>query len=129
MHSTRINSDPLMVGIQDLIYITQNYSWLMIVLLWLGAPYAYKSIGDDIEEIDNKIEGVGVNQVELSEQVNRLDQKQENLSARQEEMLSRLGMNREEIQELKRETARLDERSENRDDRRFYRGDGDDGDD
>jgi peptidoglycan hydrolase CwlO-like protein len=118
-----------MVGIQDLIYITQNYSWLMIVLLWLGAPYAYKSIGDDIEEIDNKIEGVGVNQVELSEQVNRLDQKQENLSARQKEMLSRLGMNREEIQELKRETARLDERSENRDDRRFYRGDGDDGDD
>jgi chromosome segregation ATPase len=99
-----------MVGVADAVYLAQNYNWLMIVLLWLGAPYAYKSIENNIHDIDDKVEGIGINQAELSEQVNRLDQKQEHLGSRQEKMLERLGMNKEEIQELQRETARLDER-------------------
>jgi len=99
-----------MVGLADLVYLAQNYNWLMIVLLWLGAPYAYKSVDNNIADIDDKVEGIGVNQAELSEQVNRLDQKQDHLGSRQEKMLERLGMNTDEIQELQRETARLDER-------------------
>jgi chromosome segregation ATPase len=99
-----------MVGAADIVYLAQNYNWLMIVLLWLGAPYAYKSISNNISDMDEKVDGIGVNQAELSEQVNRLDQKQDHLGSRQEKMLERLGMNSDEIQELQRETARLDER-------------------
>jgi len=99
-----------MVGLADLVYLAQNYNWLMIVLLWLGAPYAYKSISNTISGMDEKVDGIGVNQADLSEQVNRIGQKQDHLGSRQEKMLERLGMNTDEIQELQRETARLDER-------------------
>jgi len=115
----------VVLGLADLVYLAQNYNWLMIVLLWLGAPYAYKSISNNISDMDEKVEGIGVNQAELSEQVNRLDQKQDHLGSRQEKMLERLGLNTDEIQELQRETARLDERHRYDDPYRDDESDGD----
>ena len=109
-----------MAGLVDLIELAQQNTWLMVLLLWLGTGLAYRSITSDIDdlaqqhsELESDVDGVG-------EQVNRVDQKQDHLVSRQEMILERMGMNAQEIQELREETARLDEKHQHDGD--FYRG-------
>lgn len=109
-----------MVGLADLVTLAQDHTWFMVVLLWLGTAAAYRSLHNDITETQDDVEAMEAGQEQIAEQVNRVDQKQDHVVSRQEMILERMGMNAQEIQELREETARLDERHQQEDD--FYRG-------
>ena len=109
-----------MAGLADLIELAQDHTWFTVVLLWLGAAAAYRSLHSDIAEMESDVESVSDSQDQIEEQVNRVDQKQDHIVSRQEMMLERMGLNAQEIQDLQEETARLDERHQAEDD--FYRG-------
>lgn len=109
-----------MVGLADLITLAQDYTWLMILLLWLGSGLAFRSLKNEQAEIHSDVEALDQNQDQMADQVNRVDQKQDHVVERQEMILERMGMNAQEIQELQEETARLDERHQQDD--TFYRG-------
>lgn len=110
-----------MVGLEGLITLAQNYTWLMVVFLWIGTAAGFKVLHNDISDQQEDLEAVEAGQDQIAEQVNRVDQKQDHVVSRQEMILERMGMNAQEIQELREETARLDERH-NHDDDSFYRG-------
>ena len=109
-----------MAGLADLVALAQDHTWFMVVLLWLGTAAAYRSLHSDISEMESDLESVSDSQDQIEEQVNRVDQKQDHIVSRQEMVLERMGMNAQEIQELREDTARLDERHQAEDD--FYRG-------
>jgi len=109
-----------MVGLLDLVNLAQNYTWLMVLLLWLGSGLAYRSLSNEQQQIHGDVETLDQNQGQMAEQVNRVDQKQDHVVSRQEMMLERMGVNAQEIQELREDTARLDERHQQED--TFYRG-------
>ncbi|AGM11279.1 hypothetical protein HHTV1_23 [Haloarcula hispanica tailed virus 1] len=110
-----------MVGwILDLIELAQQNTWFTVVLLWIGTAVAYRSLHNDIQETHDDVDSLADSQGELAEQVNRVDQKQDHVVSRQEMMLERMGVNAQEIQELREDTARLDERHRQED--TFYRG-------
>lgn len=109
-----------MAGLVDLIDLAQNSTWLMVLLLWLGTGLAYRSITSDIEDLSQQHDGLEADVDQVSDQVNRVDQKQDHVVSRQEMILERMGMNSQEIQELREETARLDEKHQQGSD--FYRG-------
>lgn len=104
----------------DLVHLAQQHTWLMVLLLWLGSGLAYRSLHNDIEAAHDDVETLDENQDQIAEQVNRVDQKQDHIVSRQEMVLERMGMNAQEIQDLREETARLDERHQSEDD--FLRG-------
>lgn len=109
-----------MVGLLDLVELAQQHTWFMVVLLWLGTGLAYRSLHSDIQDVDSDVSTLSSNQDQMAEQVNRVDQKQDHLTSRQEMMLERMGVNAQEIQELREDTARLDERHQSESD--FLRG-------
>lgn len=109
-----------MVGLADLVTLAQDHTWFMVVLLWLGTAAAYRSLHNDITETQTDVEAMEAGQEQIAEQVNRVDQKQDHVVSRQEMILERMGMNAQEIQELREETARLDERHQQED--TFFRG-------
>jgi hypothetical protein len=116
-----------MAGLVDLIDLAQQNTWLMVLLLWLGTGLAYRSITNDIGELSDQHGELESDVDQVSEQVNRVYQKQDHVVSRQEMILERMGMNAQEIQELREETARLDEKHQSDGD--FYRGNPDAGDD
>lgn len=116
-----------MAGLVDLIQLAQRNTWLMVLLLWLATGLGFRSITNDIEDLSENQEALDEDVNEVAEQVNRMDQKQDHVVSRQEMMLERMGMNAQEIQELREETARLDEAHQQGE---FYRGSkADEGDD
>lgn len=107
-------------GLADLVQLANQYTGLMIAILWVAAGVGWKLIQQNIDEVATEVDGLAKDHQETHEQVNRVDQKQDHIVERQEMMLERLGMNEQEIQELREENARLDALHD-RDDT-FYRG-------
>lgn len=94
----------------DVIEVAQQNTWVTVVLLWFGAAAGYRSLKADVRDLDGDLETVAEDQDDMAEQVNRVDQCQNRIEERQERILERMGMNAEDIQELKTDQARLEER-------------------
>ena len=111
-----------MAGLADLVQLANNYTGIMVALLWIAAGIGWKMLQNDIEEADNteEIASLAEDHQRVESQVNRVDQKQDHIVERQAVVLNRLGASEQEIQELREDTARLDERHERNDD--FLRG-------
>lgn len=111
-----------MSGLSGLVEVANQYTGVMVAMMYLAAAIGYRLLDSDIRENGADIEGLADEHRKAQDDLQRVDQKQDHIVSRQEIMLERLGMNEQEIQDLREETARLDERHANdsRDD--FYRG-------
>jgi hypothetical protein len=108
-----------MAGLLDLVQLANNYTGIMVAFLWIAAGIGWKLLQNDIEDNGSDIESLADDHQEVREDLLQVDQKQDHVVQRQEIMLERLGMNEQEIQELREDTARLDAHHEQGD---FYRG-------
>jgi len=109
-----------MSGLSGLVDVANQYTGIMVAMLWVAAAIGYRLLDSDIQDNGADIEALAEDHEKVQDDLQRVDQKQDHIVSRQEMMLERMGMNEQEIQELREETARLDERHDSRDD--FYRG-------
>lgn len=100
--------------------MAQDYTWVMVAGIWITVIVAGRQLATRIEDNGNDIESLHEEHRQVESDLQRVDQKQDHIVSRQEMVLERMGMNEQEIQDLREDTARLDARHENDD--RFYRG-------
>jgi len=108
-----------MAGLADLVQLANAYTGIMVAMLWIAAGIGFRLLQNDIEDNSDDLDSLAQDHQAVSSDLQRVDQKQDHVVQRQEIMLERLGMNEQEIQELREETARLDENVPDSD---FYRG-------
>lgn len=109
-----------MVGLADLVAFTNEYTGVMVAFLWVAAGVGYRLLKSGINENHDDLELLAADHQGVRQDLHRVDQKQDHIVQRQEVMLDRLGMNEQEIQDLREEHARLDAETPDRND--FYRG-------
>lgn len=108
-----------MAGLMDLVELANSYTGIMVAMLWIAVPVGWKMLQSDIQDNGSDIEDLAEDHQRVEGQVNRVDQKQDHIVERQEVVLNRLGASEQEIQDLREQHARLDERQA---DDTFYRG-------
>lgn len=104
-----------MSELAGLVELSNQYTGLMLAILWLSAGMGYRLLKSDIEDNGEEIEtlhdehgAVRGDLRDVKQDVNRVDQKQDHIVNRQEMVLERVGMTEQEITDLREETARLD---------------------
>lgn len=109
------------MGLADLVEVANAYTGIMVAFLWLAGGIGFRLLKNEIEDNGSEIETLHEEHAETMQDLQRVDQKQDHIVSRQEMVLERMGMNEQEIQELREDTARLDERHQ-QGDSPFYRG-------
>lgn len=108
----------------DLIEAAQAHTWVMVFVLWLTVVAGGKLIHGKVQDNGNDIEDLAEDHQKMAQEVHAIDLKQDHIVERQEVVLDKIGVNEQEIQELREEQARLDIKTKIDD--AFYRGDGSD---
>jgi len=108
----------------DLIEAAQAHTWVMVFVLWLTVVAGGKLIHAKVQDNGSDIEDLAEEHQQMAQEVHSIDMKQDHIVERQEVVLDQIGVNEQEIQELREEQARLDVKTKIDD--VFYRGDGSD---
>jgi len=114
-----VNPPMVGVGLSGLVELAQQHTWLMVLLLWLTVLVGGRLIHRDVQENGEDLESLEVDHQNLANQVQVLDLKQDHIVERQEIVMDRVGVNEQEIQDL-----RIRHAAEEGDD--FFRGGGSD---
>lgn len=97
-----------MPGLGELIEITNQNTGVMVAFLWLAGGIGFRFLQSDIEDNGSDIEDLAETHSDFRQDIHRVDAKQDHIVNRQEMVLERMGMNEQEIQDLREDTARLD---------------------
>lgn len=110
----------------DLVELAQSHTWVMLLVLWLTVVAGGKVLHSNISTLDEDVGTLAENQDELQDEVQAVDLKQDHIVERQEMVLEQMGMNEQEIQELRERHARMEaqrqQRNQNPDEGSFFRG-------
>lgn len=110
-----------MSWLADLVTLVQTHTWVMLLILWLTVVIGGRMIQTSVDELDSDVGTLAENQSDLATEVQAVDMKQDHIVERQEMVLEQMGMNEQEIQELRERHARMEaQREDSRGD--FFRG-------
>lgn len=107
-----------MSELAGLVEMANQNTGVMIAFLWLSGTTAYKLVKSDISEVEelteengNDIDELASDHQDVHADMVRMEQKQDHVVSRQERMMEQMGMNEQEIRELRENSARMDERN------------------
>jgi len=89
-------------GLADLVQVSNQYTGIMLALLWLAVPIGWRMLNSRVQDNGEQIDSLADDHDVLESKVQRVDLKQDHVQKRQEVIMDRVGVNENQIQEMRR---------------------------